>query len=80
MEGIYSINYYINHILFYPYRNINESSEDLMNLFLNCPDIVELDLSDNMLTKLPLEISFLTCLNKLDIRNNSFLNVRNIFI
>ena len=51
-----------------------------MNLFLNCPDIVELDLSDNMLTKLPLEISFLTCLNKLDIRNNSFLNVRNIFI
>lgn len=47
-----------------------------MNLFLNCPEIVELDLSNNMLTKLPLEISFLTCLTKLDIRNNSFTNVK----
>ena len=51
-----------------------------MNLFLNCPEIIELDLSNNMLTKLPLEISFLTCLTKLDIRNNSFTNVKNIFI
>ncbi len=50
-----------------------------MNLFLNCPEIIELDLSNNMLTKLPLEISFLTCLTKLDIRNNSFTNVKNIF-
>ena len=48
-----------------------------MNLFLNCPEIIELDLSNNMLTKLPLEISFLTCLTKLDIRNNAFSNVRN---
>jgi len=55
-------------------RNINENSEDLMNLFLNCPEIIELDLSNNMLTKLPLEISFLTCLTKLDIRNNAFSN------
>ena len=47
-----------------------------MNLFLNCPEIVELDLSNNKLTKLPLEISFLTCLTKLDIRNNSFTNVK----
>ena len=47
-----------------------------MNLFLNCPEIIELDLSNNMLTKLPLEISFLTCLTKLDIRNNAFSNVR----
>ena len=46
-----------------------------MNLFLNCPEIIELDLSNNMLTKLPLEISFLTCLTKLDIRNNAFSNV-----
>ena len=61
------ILYYI-----YLYRNINETSEDLMNLFLNCPEIIELDLSNNMLTKLPLEISFLTCLTKLDIRNNTF--------
>ena len=59
----------------YLYRNLNESSEDLMNLFLNCPEILELDLSNNMLTKLPLEISFLTCLTKLDIRNNAFSNV-----
>ena len=57
------------------YRNINETSEDLMNLFLNCPEVVELDLSNNMLTKLPLEISFMTCLTKLDIRNNAFSNV-----
>ena len=49
-----------------------------MNLFLNCPEIIELDLSNNMLTKLPLEISFLTCLTKLDIRNNAFSNVRKI--
>ena len=47
-----------------------------MNLFLNCPEIIELDLSNNMLTKLPLEISFLTCLTKLDIRNNAFSNVK----
>ena len=66
------ILYYI-----YLYRNINETSEDLMNLFLNCPEIIELDLSNNMLTKLPLEISFLTCLTKLDIRNNAFSNVSN---
>ena len=46
-----------------------------MNLFLNCPETIELDLSNNMLTKLPLEISFLTCLTKLDIRNNAFQNV-----
>ena len=66
-------------ILYYIYlnRNINETSEDLMNLFLNCPEIIELDLSNNMLTKLPLEISFLTCLTKLDIRNNAFSNVSN---
>jgi Leucine-rich repeat (LRR) protein len=46
-----------------------------MNLFLNCPEVIELDLSNNMLSKLPLEISFLTCLTKLDIRNNAFSNV-----
>ena len=46
-----------------------------MNLFLNCPAVIELDLSNNMLSKLPLEISFLTCLTKLDIRNNAFSNV-----
>ncbi len=48
-----------------------------MNLFLNFPEIIELDLSNNLLTKLPLEISFLTRLTKLDIRNNVFSNVRN---
>ena len=47
-----------------------------MQLFLNCSEVVELDLSNNMLTKLPLEISFLTCLTKLDIRNNAFSNVK----
>ena len=62
------------------YRNINETSEDLMNLFINCPEIIELDLRNNMLTKLPLEISFLTCLRKLDIRNNAFSNVNNNII
>ena len=48
-----------------------------MQLFLNCSEVIDLDLSNNMLTKLPLEISFLTCLTKLDIRNNSFTNVKN---
>ena len=46
-----------------------------MQLFLNCTEVIELDLSNNMLTKLPLEISFITCLTKLDIRNNAFSNV-----
>ena len=48
-----------------------------MQLFLNCSEVIDLDLSNNMLTKLPLEISFLTCLTKLDIRNNAFTNVKN---
>ena len=61
-------------------RNLNETSEDLMQLFLNCTEVIELDLSNNMLTKLPLEISFLTCLTKLDIRNNAFSSVKNIYI
>ena len=51
-----------------------------MNLFLNFPEIIELDLSNNLLTKLPLEISFLTRLTKLDIRNNAFSNVNNNYI
>ncbi len=51
-----------------------------MNLFLNFPEITELDLSNNILTKLPLEISFLTCLTKLDIRNNAFSNVKKYII
>ena len=62
------------------YRNINETSEDLMNLFINCPEIIELDLRNNMLTKLPLEISFLTCLRKLDIRNNAFFKYKIIIL
>ena len=53
-------------------RNLSETSKELMNLFLNNPEIIELDLSNNNLTKLPLEISFLTVLTKLDIRNNKF--------
>ncbi len=48
-----------------------------MQLFINCTEVIALDLSNNMLTKLPLEISFLTCLTKLDIRNNAFSNVKN---
>ena len=51
-----------------------------MNLFLNYPQVIELDLSNNLLSKLPLEISFLTNLTKLDIRNNAFTNVINHFI
>jgi Leucine-rich repeat (LRR) protein len=47
-----------------------------MQIFLNCTDVIELDLSNNMLTKIPLEISFLTCLTKLDVRNNPFSNVK----
>ena len=46
-----------------------------MNLFLNSPEVIELDLSNNMLTKIPLEIKFRTCFTYLDIRNNAFSNV-----
>ena len=73
-------NLYINETLFYDYRNLTESSNELMNLFLNYPQVIELDLSNNLLSKLPLEISFLTNLTKLDIRNNAFTNVINHFI
>ena len=55
-------------------RNLTETSEELISLFLHCPEVTELDLSNNLLSKLPLEISFLTCLSKLDIRNNNFSN------
>ena len=58
------------------YRKLNENSEELMNLFLHCSEVTELNISNNLLSKLPLEISFLTCLTKLDIRNNIFINVR----
>jgi len=51
-----------------------------MNLFLNYTEVIELDLSNNVLTKLPLEISLLTNLTKLDIRNNAFSNVIYIFL
>ena len=78
MEGISNNNK--KYIIFFINRNLNETSEDLMQLFLNCTEVVELDLSNNMLTKLPLEISFLTCLSKLDIRNNNFSNVFNKLI
>ena len=78
MEGISNNNK--KYIIFFINRNLNETSEDLMQLFLNCTEVVELDLSNNMLTKLPLEISFLTCLSKLDIRNNAFSNVYNKLI
>ena len=50
-----------------------------MNILLNCPEIVELDLSNNKLTKLPAEIAFLTNLTKLDIRNNNFTNVKKYY-
>lgn len=51
-----------------------------MNIFLNYPEVIELDLSNNALSRLPKEISFLTCLTKLDIRNNPFSNVTNHLI
>ena len=78
MEGI-SLLYIIESLL-YAYRNLTETSNELINLFLNYPQVIELDLSNNLLTKLPLEISFLTNLTKLDIRNNAFTNVINHFL
>ena len=78
VEGISLL--YIIESLFYAYRNLSETSNELINLFLNYPQVIELDLSNNLLTKLPLEISFLTNLTKLDIRNNAFTNVINHFL
>ena len=69
----------INDMIILYNRNLTESSEELMNLFMNYPEVIELDLSNNSLKKLPLEISFLKCLTKLDIRNNNFSNVINFF-
>ena len=60
------------YIILFNNRNLNELSEDLMQLFLNRTEIVELNLSNNALKKLPIEISFLTSLTKLDIKNNNF--------
>ena len=78
VEGISLL--YIIESLFYAYRNLTETSNELINLFLNYPQVIELDLSNNLLTKLPLEISFLTNLTKVDIRNNAFTNVINHFL
>ena len=78
VEGISLL--YIIESLFYAYRNLTETSNELINLFLNYPQVIELDLSNNLLTKFPLEISFLTNLTKLDIRNNAFTNVINHFL
>ena len=69
----------INDMIILYNRNLTESSEELMNLFMNYPEVIELDLSNNSLKKLPLEISLLKCLTKLDIRNNNFSNVINLF-
>ena len=69
----------INDMIISYNRNLTESSEELMNIFMNYPEVIELDLSNNSLKKLPLEISFLKCLTKLDIRNNNFSNVINLF-
>ncbi len=59
---------------------MTETSEELLDLFINHQEITELDLSNNNLTKLPLGISFLTSLKKLDIRNNIFSDVINFLI
>ena len=67
-----TISYITNNIY---KRNLTETSEELISLLMNNPEINELDLSENCLSKLPIEIQFLPCLSVLDIRNNNFQNV-----
>jgi hypothetical protein len=47
---------------------------------MNLPDLIELDLSDNLLTKLPKDMSKFQKLKSFDISNNPFKNVNNFFI
>lgn len=56
-------------------KNFTENSDELLTILMKNPEITELDISNNNLTKLPIEITFLTCLSVLDIRNNNFTNV-----
>jgi Leucine-rich repeat (LRR) protein len=56
-------------------KNLTENSDELLTILMKNPEITELDISNNNLSKLPIEITFLTCLSVLDIRNNNFVNV-----
>ena len=56
-------------------RDYTETNKDLINFLMNNPETTELDLSNNLLRELPMEITFLSCLSKLNIQNNFFVNV-----
>ena len=55
-------------------RNISDSNNFFQDL-LSYTDIIELDISDNNLTKLPKDMSRLSKLQSLDVTNNPFQNV-----
>ena len=56
-------------------KNLTENSDELLTILMKNPEITELDISNNNLSKLPIKITFLTYLSVLDIRNNNFVNV-----
>lgn len=52
-----------------------KDSDNIFQELAQVVDVVEVDLSDNLLTKLPEDISKLKKLQSLDITNNPFANV-----
>jgi Leucine-rich repeat (LRR) protein len=56
------------------YRNITDSNNIFQELF-TFNELIELDISENKLTKLPKDISKLSKLQSLDLTNNPFQNV-----
>ena len=56
-------------------KNITDKNNIFKDLISSYPNIVNLDLSDNQLTKLPDDLSPLSKLQFLDIQGNSFKDV-----
>ena len=56
-------------------KNITDKNNIFKDLISSYPNVVNLDLSDNQLTKLPDDLSPLSKLQFLDIQGNSFKDV-----
>ncbi len=70
------IIFLLNYLIKFKYRKITDSDNIFQEyLFSKGKEMIELDLSDNFLTKLPNDLSCLENLHILDITNNPFENV-----
>jgi Leucine-rich repeat (LRR) protein len=60
-------------------KNITDDSNIFKELFSSYPNVINLDLSDNQLTKLPEDLSPLSKLQFLDIQGNPFSDVNILY-